>query len=77
MEELDATDEFDSDLQTARRDFCQLEKDYHKVKPSMHDVLIWSALIGRRVFAKGPTLAEKDWLKKVSTADIVMESRKG
>ena len=37
----------------------------------------WRRITIRRVFAKGPTLAEKDWLKKVSTADIVMESRKG
>lgn len=30
MEEFDATDEFDSDLQTARRDFCHLEENCYK-----------------------------------------------
>lgn len=74
MDELDATDEFDSDLQTAQRDFSQLEKDYYKVNPQCA-IIFMSMLIGRRVFAKGPTLAGRGWLKKVSTADIAMESR--
>ena len=40
MEELDATDEIDSDLQTTRRDFRRLEQVYYKVIRPMRKLYI-------------------------------------
>lgn len=73
MEELDATDEIDSDLQTAKRDFRQMEAIYYKVIHCIYNLSL-SFLTGRRVFAKGPMLANKVELRKGSMMDIATES---